>query len=316
MVRVLEERGYAEADIRLYASPRSAGGRIRIGNHDLAIAPLNERTFIDLDLALFALEDDLAKEWVPRARERGIRVVDNSSAFRLDPEVPLVVPEVNGALLDARPPVVANPNCSTIQLVVALAPLARMAGLRRVVAVTFQSASGAGQPALDELREGTRRFLAGEAEVPEVFPKPIAFNCIPKIGAFDDDGRSREEQKMLAETRRILDLPDLAASFTCVRVPTLISHAVAVHVETLRAVEPAALLEAWSRSPGVVVGDGRDAAGIPTPRDAAGRDEVFVGRLRRETGVEHGLAFWVVADNLRKGAATNAVQIADVLLER
>jgi aspartate-semialdehyde dehydrogenase len=316
MVRVLEEHGYAEADIRLYASPRSAGGRIRIGNRDLAIVPLDERTFVDLDLALFALEDDLAKEWVPRARERGIRVVDNSSAFRLDPDVPLVVPEVNGALLDARPPVVANPNCSTIQLVVALAPLARTAGLRRVVAVTFQSASGAGQPALDELREGTRRFLAGEPEIPEVFPKPIAFNCIPKIGAFDADGRSREEQKMLAETRRILDLPDLAASFTCVRVPTLISHAVAVHVETLRAIEPAGLLEAWSRFPGVVVGDGRHAAGIPTPRDAAGRDEIFVGRLRRESGVEHGLAFWVVADNLRKGAATNAVQIADVLLER
>ncbi len=313
MLRVLRERGWAVDDLRAFASKESEGRRLDLGEGSLAIEAISETALASCDLALFALDDDLAREWIPRAREHGVRVVDNSAAYRLAIDVPLVVPEVNGHLLDDRPSLVANPNCSTIALVVAVAPLLKAAGVRRLHCATYQSASGAGQAAEDELRQGAECRLRGDDDPSRVFPKPLAFNCLPQIGALDDDGVAREEWKMLAETRRILDRPALRASFTCVRVPTFVSHALAVHVETERPLSVPDATGLLERAAGLVVGDGVSRE-WPTPRDAEGIDDVLVGRIRRDPASESGLLFWVVGDNLRKGAATNAIQIAERLL--
>lgn len=313
MISVLVERGVNAREIRAIASERSAGKAIRVGDGEAAVLPLSPEVFDDLDFALFALDDGLAREWVPVARKKGVVVVDNSAVYRLDPTVPLVVPEVNGRLLGAKPSLVANPNCSTIVLVVALAPIAREAGVKRIVAATYQSASGAGQAALDELDRGARAALAGEPVPADVFPAPLAFNCLPQVGGLTESGQSREERKMVDETRRILDAPNLPASFTCVRVPTRYAHAVAAHVETVRPVSVERVAELLSKAPGVTLGSPEADAPWPTPLSVAGRDEVYVGRLRKDEAFQNGLAFWVVGDNLRKGAATNAIQIAESL---
>ncbi len=315
-LRVLHERGWQGGELRLFASSRSEGQELPFGDERLRVAELDAEALAGCDVALFALDDPLAREWVPQGRARGVTIVDNSAVYRMDPDVPLVVPEVNGHLLEDRPKLVANPNCSTIALVVALAPIAAAAGVRRLHAVSFQSASGAGLAAIDELRQGSERRLARRPDPASVFPKPLAFNCLPQIGAIGTDGISREERKMLGETRRILGREALQASFTCVRVPTFVSHALAVHVETEASITPRAAMQLWKGSPGVTVGDGRDPEAWPTPRDAEGRDDVLVGRVREDPCGENGLLFWVVSDNLRKGAATNAIQIAESLLER
>jgi len=316
MVRVLSERGVAASRVVLLASPRSEGGRMPYGDTELPVRVLDRSSFRGVATALFALDDALAEEWVPFARQEGVTVVDNSATFRLHPEVPLVVPEVNGQLLDARPTLVANPNCSTIVLVLALAPLARAAGLRRVHGVTFQSASGAGAAALAELRAGSHAHLEGDPEEAAVFRKPLAFNCLPEVGSMRADGHTREEWKMREESRKILALPELPASFTCVRVPSFIAHAVAMHIELERPLGAEEARTILASAAGILLGDGRDEAMWPTPRDAAGRDEVFVGRLRNDPSVENGLQLWAVGDNLRKGAATNAIQIAEILERR
>jgi len=314
MLEVLVERGVDPARVRLLASARSAGRRVEMGEGVREVESLDDASLDGLDLALVALDDPLAARWVPRLRERGIRVVDNSATYRLDPGVPLVVPEVNGALLDHGPGLVANPNCSTIVLVMAIAPLVRAVGVRRVVAVTFQSASGAGAPAMDELVAGTRDVLDGKPAASEVFAPPLAFDCLPRVGGARPDGRTREEWKMEVEGRRILDLPDLPVSTTCVRVPVMISHGIAIHLELDREVDPEEARRLIGAMPGVLLGDGHDPDGFATPRQAAGRDEVLVGRIRRDPGLPNGLALWAVGDNLRKGAASNAVDIADALL--
>jgi aspartate-semialdehyde dehydrogenase len=298
-----------------YTSARSAGTELAFRGTMMHAIALSSDTFEAVDLALFSAGASVAREWAPRFMSAGSVVVDNSSAFRKDPDVPLVVPELNGEALEPGVRLVANPNCSTIQMVMALAPLHRAWGLRSVKVATYQSASGAGSRALAELMEGTRQHLEGGVETPNIFPHPLAFNVIPQVGEIDATGESIEERKMRDETRRILGLPDLPVSATCVRVPVLRSHSEAVWASFDEIPDPrraASLLQEM----GVVVEDDPKTSRYPLPRHAAGRPEVFVGRLRSDPSDPHGLAFWVVSDNLLKGAATNAVQVAEALLAR
>ena len=298
-----------------YTSARSAGTELSFRGTNVPAIPLSPETFEPVDLALFSAGAGVAREWAPRFVAAGGVVVDNSSAFRKDPSVPLVVPELNGQTLEPGVRLVANPNCSTIQMVMALAPLHRAWGLRAVKVATYQSASGAGARALAELLEGTRQHLEGGVEEPRVFPHPLAFNVIPQVGEFDAAGESIEERKMRDETRRILGLPDLPVSATCVRVPVLRAHSEAVWASFDDLPDPRRAAQLL-REAGVVVEDDPSASRYPLPRAAAGRPEVFVGRLRADPSDPRGLAFWVVSDNLLKGAATNAVQVAEVLLHR
>lgn len=303
------------AEIRAYASSRSEGTTLSFRGSPVPCLPLDEAHFAPADLVLASAGSAVSRLWSPRFAAAGAVVIDNSSAFRRDPDVPLVVPEINPETLRPGPGIVANPNCSTIQMVVALAPLHRRWGLAGVRVATYQSVSGAGGRAMRELEEGSRVFLEDGEETPRAFSHPIAFNVLPRIGPADETGESTEERKMRDETRRILDLPDLPVSAFCARVPVFRGHSEAVwawfretpDVEEARA----ALGEA-----GVVVQDDPDASGFPLPREAAGDDRVFVGRVRRDPAEPRGLVLWVVADNLLKGAAANAWQIAEVLWQR
>ncbi|HXE71040.1 MAG TPA: aspartate-semialdehyde dehydrogenase [Candidatus Nitrosotenuis sp.] len=316
MLRVLQERAFPVAQLRPMATSRSAGSAISWRGRAVPVEDVEQADFTGVDLALLAGGEIASSVYAPRALEQGAVVVDNSATYRMDPEVPLVVPEVNPQALRGHKGLIANPNCSTIQLVVALAPLHRAAGLRRVVVTTFQSVSGTGKEAIEELSGQLRRWAA-EAELapPRVYPRQIAFNLLPQIGSFDDEGYSGEEVKIMAETRRILDLPDLAVAATCVRVPVFYSHAESVYIETERPLSPAQAREILASAPGLQVLDEPARGLYPTPLDAQDQDLVLVGRIRRDPCVAHGLHLWVVADNLRKGAATNAVQIAEHLLE-
>jgi len=316
LVRVLEERDFPVSRLVLLATSRTAGTGVDFRGEKLAIEPVRPEAFVGIDLAFFATPTEVSRGLVPEAVRQGAVVVDKSSAYREDPEVPLVVPEVNPEVLEGHRGVIANPNCSTIQLVVALSPLASLAPLKRVVVATYQSVSGTGREAVEELRLQTRAVLEGKQAVPQVYPRPIAFNLLPHIDAFSADGYTKEERKLVTETRKIMGRPDLAISATTVRVPVEVGHSEAVWVETERPVEPETYREALAQAPGVLVMDDPGRGVYPTPLDAAGRDEVLVGRIRRDPSVASGLVFWVVADNLRKGAATNAVQIAEELLTR
>lgn len=309
MLRVLAERRLPVERLTLLASARSEGRTLEWCGREITVRAPSDEAFRGVDVALFSAGAERAREWAPRAAAAGAVVVDNSSAWRLDPEVPLVVPEVNADALRHRPRgIVANPNCSTIQLVMALRPLQQAAGLRRVVATTFQSVSGAGEHG----REALRRELRGEWAEASPFARPIAGNVIPRIGDLDAEGWSGEERKMMQETRKILSLPDLAVAATCVRVPVDIGHAVQAMIETERPLPLAEARRALRGFPGLrLAGSDED---FPTPREVAGRDEVFVGRLRADPDLERGLHLWIVADNLRKGAATNAVQIVERLI--
>ncbi len=308
MLRVLAERGLPVERLTLLASERSAGQRVRWGGRSWTVAVPGPGSFGGVDFALFSAGGARSTEWAPRAAAEGAVVVDNSSAWRMDPDVPLVVPEVNGAAARRRPKgIVANPNCSTIQMVVACEAVRRAAGLVRVVATTFQSVSGAGETGRDALRGE----LEGNAPEASPFTRPIAGNVIPQIGDLDAEGWSGEERKMILETRKILSLPDLPVAATCVRVPVDVAHSVQVMLETERELSVDAARAALAAFPGVVAPE--DAAAFPTPLDAAGRDEVFVGRIRRDPYLPRTLHLWIVADNLRKGAATNAVQIVQEL---
>lgn len=316
LLRVLEERRFALDRLRLFASPRSAGRRIAFRGEEVAVEPLDAPERLDgTDLLFFSAGGGTSREWAPEAVRRGAVVVDNSSAFRYDPEVPLVVPEVNPEAVRDHSGIIANPNCTTILLVVALAPLHRLGGLRRVVVATYQAASGAGARAMEELRAQARAVLDGQAPTPEHFPRPIAFNLFPHIDAFlpEEGDATREEMKVVWETRKILGEPDLAAVSTCVRVPVLRAHSEAVFLELERDVDPAAAREALAGAPGVRLVDDPAAGAYPTPREADGVDDVLVGRVRRDPTVERGLCLFLAGDQLRKGAALNAVQIAELL---
>jgi aspartate-semialdehyde dehydrogenase len=308
MLEVLAERELPIERLTLLASERSAGTTIAWRGREHRVEAPAPGCFRGVDVALFSAGAARSREWGPRAADEGAVVVDNSSAWRTDPEVPLVVPEVNAAAIRERPKgIVANPNCSTIQLVVALHPLHRAAGLRRVVLTTFQSVSGAGEKG----REALRRELAGETPGESPFTRPIAGNAVPQIGAFEPDGWTEEERKMVNEPRKILGLPGLAVAPTCVRVPVEVGHSIQAMVELERELDRDAAIEALRAAAGLELF--ADAAAFPTPRDAAGRDPVLVGRVRVDPDVPRTLHLWIVADNLRKGAATNAVQIVEHL---
>ncbi len=318
MLQVLSERGFPAREVRALASARSAGSDLNAGGRSFTVAEATAEAFDGVDIALFSAGADQSRALAPLAVERGAVVIDNSSAWRMDDEVPLVVSQVNPEDLDWHKGIVANPNCSTMQLAPLLAALRDTCGLRRVIVDTYQSVSGTGSNAIEEMEGQVRAYVATEAPVASVYPHPIAFNALPEIDTFMDNGYTKEEWKVVTESRKILHLPDLPVSCTAVRVPVFVSHSEAVHVETERPMSPAEAREAFAATPGVVVVDDPGSHSYPLAMDAAGRDEIFVGRVRADISLPegHGLAFWVVADNLRKGAATNAVEIAELLLTR
>ena len=310
---ILEERRFPIGELRLLASDRSASRTLTFSGRSHAVTPVVAESFAGIDLALFTCANDVSAVWAPIAVEQGTRVVDNSSAFRYHDDVPLVVPEVNGERLDARPRLVANPNCSTIAIVMALAPLERAAGLERVQVTTYQSVSGGGSEALEQLEQGVRDGLDGDPPPRAGGLPAFAFNVVPQIDRFEDNGYTREEMKIVWETRKILDRPDLAVTATAVRVPVRVGHGAAVHVTLRRPMSPAEARERWTGFPGIEVVDEPARGRFPTPLAGAGRDTVFIGRARGDLDDARGLLFFVVSDNLRKGAATNAVQIAERL---
>jgi aspartate-semialdehyde dehydrogenase len=316
MIKTLAERAFPVTEAVALASGRSAGAEISFGEKTvLKVRDLDRYDFAGTALALFSPGAAVSAVHAPRAAAAGCLVIDNTSQFRMEPGVPLVVPEVNGRVLAARPKkgIIANPNCSTIQMVLALKPLHDIAKVKRVVVATYQSVSGAGKEAMDELWSQTRGVFVNDPPLAEQFTKPIAFNVIPHIDAFMDDGATKEEWKMAVETRKILD-PDIQVVATCVRVPVMIGHGEAVHVEFERPITERQAREALREAPGITVMDQREDGGYATPIEIAGEDSVFVSRIRRDPTVPHGLAFWCVGDNLRKGAALNAVQIAELAL--
>ncbi len=318
MLKTLAERDFPVREVVALASARSVGAEVSFGEKSvLKVKSLDAFDFKGTDIALFSPGAAISAVHAPRAAAAGCLVIDNTSRFRMDHDVPLVVPEVNPQALKrlGKRGIIANPNCSTIQMVVALKPLQDIARIRRVVVSTYQSVSGAGKEGMDELFNQTRAIYVNDATVPEQFPKTIAFNVIPHIDVFQEDGETKEEWKMAVETRKILD-PDIAVIATCVRVPVFIGHAEAVHVEFDGPISVEQAIEALRDAPGVQLVDKREDGGYVTPIDAAGEDAVFVSRLRRDPTVPHGLAFWCVSDNLRKGAALNAVQIAELVVEQ
>lgn len=313
MLQVLEERNFPVGRLRLLATSRSAGKEIQFKGQTYQIEETTPQSFAGIDLALFA-GGDASKEFAHEAVARGTVVIDNGSAFRMDPGVPLVIPEVNPGAVHQHHGIIANPNCSTIQMVVALKPLDAAATITRVVVSTYQAVSGAGQEAMDELVTASQQVLAKQKPEHHVFPHPIAYNILPHIDVFLESGYSKEEMKMINETKKIMDRPDLRITATAVRVPVFNGHSESVNIETKKKISAAEARAILQRSPGIVVEDDPAAGVYPLPSRASGRDEVFVGRIREDLSIERGLNFWVVADNLRKGAATNAIQIAELMM--
>jgi aspartate-semialdehyde dehydrogenase len=324
MLRILEERQVPADEVVALASPRSEGVRLPFRGGELTVRAVSEGSFDGVDLALFSAGAETSKQWAPRAADVGAVVVDNSSAFRMDPDVPLVVPEINAPALAGHRGIVANPNCTTITAVMAVAPLHRAAGLRRMVASSYQSVSGAGQRGVRELLEQVEKLRGQEedlarpdpASLPagEVFGRTVAYNVLPRGGTFEEDGSTTEERKLADESRKILDLPELEVAATAVRVPVVTGHSVSILAEFDRQISPGEARLAMADFPGVLVMDDPTSDLFPTPLDAAGRDEILVGRVRRAGERLDALQLWAVGDNVRKGAALNAVQIAESLL--
>jgi len=315
VLAILAERGFPAAEVVPFASARSAGSRVGFAGEQLEVRELTDDSLAGFDLALFSAGAGTSRRYAPEAVKRGCMVIDKSSAFRMDPQVPLVVPEVNPDAAEGHRGIISNPNCSTIQLVVALKPLHDRARIRNVTVATYQAVSGTGKRAMEELRDQSQAALGGGDVQASVYPHPIAFNVLPHCDAFDGPD-TFEETKLVKETHKIMGDDSIGISATCVRVPVWRSHSEAVWIETeqpLTADEARQLLEG---APGVRVVDDPSAAGYPTPSEAAGDDDVLVGRIREDGSRRNGLALWVVADNLRKGAALNAVQIAEALLAR
>ena len=318
ILNILHERNFPADEVIPLASEASIGKVVSYGEDDvLNVQALNHFDFKGTDLGLFSPGGAISAEHAPRAAAAGCVVIDNTSHFRMDPDVPLVVPEVNPQALDgyAERKIIANPNCSTIQMVVALKPLHDAAKIKRVVVSTYQSVSGAGRAGMDELFNQTRQVYVNDPIQPDVFTKRISFNVIPHIDKFMDDGSTKEEWKMVVETKKILD-PNISVIATCVRVPVFIGHAEAVHLEFENPIDEDMAREVLSAAPGVVVVDHRADEGYVTPEESATEDDVYVSRIRTDPTVENGLAMWVVSDNLRKGAALNTVQIAEALVQR
>jgi aspartate-semialdehyde dehydrogenase len=317
MLSTLAEREFPADEVVALASERSVGREVSYGEDDvLKIQALESYDFKGIDIALFSPGAKVSAVFAPKAAQAGAIVIDNTSHFRMEPDVPLVVPEVNPHAIAQYPRrnIIANPNCSTIQMVVALKPLHEIAEIKRIVVATYQSVSGAGKEGMDELFEQTRGIFVHDPIKKEQFSKQIAFNVIPHIDVFMDDGYTKEEWKMAAETRKILD-PDIAVTATCVRVPVFIGHAEAINVEFNQPLSVAQARAAWKGAPGITLIDHQADEGYVTPVECAGDDPVFISRVRQDKTVPHGLNFWCVSDNLRKGAALNAVQIAEILID-
>ena len=314
MTRLLEERDFPVSSIRFLASGRTAGSTVSFRGRDYVVRALASETFEDVDIVLSSVPATVSREYSPIAARAGAVVVDNSSAFRMDPDVPLVVPEVNPGDALAHKGIIANPNCSTIQMVVALKPLHDVARVRRVVVSTYQSASGAGQSGVDELT-AQHHALAHEYDVPapHKFAHRLAGNCLPQIDDFLPSGYTKEEMKLVEETRKIMGDATIDVCPTCVRVPVSYAHSESILVECDRPITPVEARALWANAPGIMVVDDPSGRRYPLAVDATGRDEVFVGRVRQDLARPNALLFWVVSDNLRKGAATNAVQIAELL---
>ncbi|MDA8066417.1 MAG: aspartate-semialdehyde dehydrogenase [Thermaerobacter sp.] len=315
VLEILEERHFPAKSLRLLATARSAGSKVSFRGENLTIEEVDAASFKGVEVAFFCASSEAARELAPQAVRDGAVVIDKSNAFRMDPRVPLAVPEVNPQAIREHDGIIASPNCSTIQLVVALYPLHQLATLRRVLVSTYQSVSGSGREAVEELRTQTVQVLAGEEPAPQAYPYRIAFNLLPHIDSFEENGYTREEMKLVRETRKILREPELAIAATAVRVPVFYAHSESVVIETERSLSSEEARRILENAPGVRVVDDPAALRYPMPEEATGRDEVLVGRIRQDLSAPRGLALWVVADNLRKGAATNAVQIAELLNE-
>lgn len=313
ILRILEERKFPVSRLRLFASERSAGRRLRFQEEEVPVEPLAADAFRGIDFALFSAGASRSREFAPAAARAGAIVIDNSSAFRMDPEVPLVVPEINPAAAFRHQGIIANPNCTTIVMLMPLKPLHDHARVRRVVATSYQAVSGAGAKAIEELRGQVTAWVKGEPLTAEVFPHQIAFNVLPHVDAFLENGYTREEMKLVHETRKILGDETIQVSPTAVRVPVFRAHSVAVNVETERPVSVATARELFAAFPGLRVLDDPSRLEYPMPLTAAGTDDCYVGRIRQDLSRENALNFWAVGDQLRKGAALNAVQIAELL---
>jgi aspartate-semialdehyde dehydrogenase len=330
LFEILEDRKFPISDVLPFASPRSEGRILHLNGNPYRCTSLKSGCFEGVDIAFFDASDEISKEWAIQAAEAGAWVIDNSATYRLDPEVPLVVPEVNGNLLQnysatfkGKQRIIAGPNCTTVQLVVALKPIQQHWGIKRIVLSTYQATSGAGTAAMEELSEQTAALFNRKVAQPKIFSHQIAFNCIPQIGGFKDDGYTSEEQKVVNETRKILGAPNLKISVTAVRVPTFSCHAESVNLECEKPFTVDEVRAALKAQDGVILLDDPKnqvypmnvtSEGDPV-EGATGNDAVYVGRIRKDTSVDHGLNLWVVSDNLRKGAALNAVQIAEHLIK-
>jgi aspartate-semialdehyde dehydrogenase len=315
-IKVLEQRSFPMTSVRLYASDRSHGRKMKVRGEELEVKETTPDSFKGIDIALFSAGADISKQFSPIAARTGAVVIDNSAAFRMDPEVPLVVPEVNPEDIKKHKGIIANPNCSTIQMVVVLFPLHKVNPIKRITVATYQSVSGTGLAAVDELIGQSKLVLEGNEAAPKVYPYQIAFNVLPEIDVFLENGYTKEEWKMVEETHKIMHAPGIAVSATCVRVPVMIGHSEAVQVEFSRPMSPAEAKSILSKAPGVTVMDDPSKRVYPYPVMVAGQDDVYVGRIRKDASHPNGLVLWIVGDNIRKGAALNAVQIAEKLVQK
>jgi len=317
MLNILEERGFPADEIVPLASRRSLGQEVSYGDRTLKVKALDTYDFSDTDICLMSAGGNVSKEWSPKIGKQGCIVIDNSSAWRYDADVPLIVPEVNPEAIDqfAKRNIIANPNCSTAQMLVALRPLHDAATIKRVVVSTYQSVSGAGKEGMDELFTQTRAVFVADPVEAKKFTKRIAFNVIPHIDVFMEDGYTKEEWKMVAETKKMLD-PKIKVTATCVRVPVFIGHSESLNIEFEKPITPEEARDILREAPGCLVVDKRENGGYITPIESAGEDATYISRIREDATVENGLALWIVSDNLRKGAALNAVQIAELLVAR
>ena len=315
-LKILTKRPFPLRSLKLIASPRSAGKKIAFGEQMLEVEALSESSFEGCDLAFISATDEISRDYAPVAAKAGAIVIDDSGVWRMDPSVPLVVPEINAADVENHKGILAIPNCSTTPMVMALWPVHKNNPVKRIVAATYQSVSGTGRAAVEELDLTTRQAIEGHETAPQVYPHQIAFNLIPEIGSWKEEGYTSEEMKMVNETRKIMHAPDIAIVATCVRVPVYVSHSAAIYAEFEHPITPHQFADALRDAPGVVVQDDPANSIYPQPWEAAGTDPVYVGRIRRDLSCENGIAFWAVGDNLRKGAALNALQIAEELVAR
>ncbi len=315
-LEILEERRFPVKGLRLLATTRSAGRKVLWGEREIEVEVTTAESFGGADFVFVSASGEASRQYCPIAAKAGAIAIDDSSAWRMDPRVPLVVPEVNAADVEHQQGIIAIPNCSTTPLVMCLWPVHRVNPIKRIIVDTYQSVSGTGKAAVDELNTQTEQILAGKSVVPHVYPHQIAFNVLPHIDVFLDNGYTKEEWKMVNETRKIMHDESLAISATCVRVPVPISHSAAVHIELTRPMSPDEVRDILAEAPGVTVQDEPSVNLYPQPWAAAGQDDVFVGRIRKDSSHPNGIAMWIVSDNLRKGAALNAIQIAEELVNR